>query len=329
MVKLGIMSFAHMHGASYAAAAKSLPDCTLAGIADEDKDRGAKMAARLETKFFDSFEALCKSDVDGVIIASDNRSHPPLTLLATMHGKHVLCEKPIARTADEAIKMIASADKAGVILATAFPCRFIPAMREIKRMIDDGDVGPIRAIRGTNHGMMPGGWFVDEERSGGGAVIDHTVHVADLMRWFLSSEVKEVYAEVDTLFYNMPADDTGMLSLAFENGVIATLDTSWSRPPKSFPTWGDVTMKIVLENGTLEVDAFNQKIDFYDESSAKGRWVYFGDDMDRGLVANFVAAILGREKISATGRDGLAALKVALAAYESARKTAPVAIVSD
>jgi predicted dehydrogenase len=330
MVKLGIMSFAHMHGASYAAAAKSLPGCTLVGVADEDKDRGAKMAARFETERFDSFEALCKSDVDGVVIASDNRSHLPLTLLATLHGKHVLCEKPIARTADEAIKMIASADKAGVILATAFPCRFIPAMREIKRMIDDGDIGPIRAIRGTNHGMMPGGWFVEKERSGGGAVIDHTVHVADLMRWFVSSEVKEVYAEVDTLFYdNMDADDTGMLSLVFENGVFATLDTSWSRPPRSFPTWGDVTMKIVLENGTVEVDTFNQKIDFYDEAAGKGRYLFFGDDMDRGLVANFVAAIDGREKISATGRDGLAALQVALAAYESALKAAPVAVTSE
>ena len=248
-----------------------------------------------------------------------------MTLIAAERGRHVLCEKPIARTVDEARRMVAACDDGRVILGTAFPCRFIPAAREIKRMLDSGRLGPIRAIRGTNHGYMPGGWFVDLERSGGGAVIDHTVHVADLMRWYLGRDACEVYAEVDTLFYDMKADDTGMLSIAFDGGAFATLDTSWSRP-KAFPTWGDVTMKLVFDGGTVEMDAFNQKVDFYSNASGKGHWAYFGDDIDYGLVANFAAAIRGEEPISATGRDGLKALEIALGAYASARVGAPVAL---
>ena len=326
MVKIGVLSFAHMHGASYAACINTLEECELAGVADEDQKRGRDMAGRLDTKYFKSFEALAGSDVDAVIIASDNRSHLPLTLLAAENGKHILCEKPLARTLEEAHQMIDAAEKAGVILATAFPCRHIPAMMRIKQMLKGGEMAKVLAIRGTNRGTMPGGWFIEKERSGGGAVIDHTVHVADLMRWFLECEAVEVYAETDMRFHDIGIDDTGMLSIGFENGVIATLDTSWSRPSKSFPTWGDVTMRFILENGTVEVDSFNQKVDLYSEEAGKCRYLYFGDDMDAGLVANFAAAVEGREEPSATGVDGMRALEIALAAYQSSAGARVVAL---
>lgn len=326
MVRIGMLSFAHMHGASYAACINTLDECELAGVADEDEKRGREMAARLDTKYFESFEALCRSDVDAVVIASDNRSHLPLTLMAAENGKHVLCEKPLARTLEEAREMIDAAEKAGVILATAFPCRHIPAMKRIKQMLKGGEMARVLAIRGTNRGTMPGGWFIEKERSGGGAVIDHTVHVADLMRWFLECEAVEIFAETDTQFHDIGIDDTGMLSIEFENGVIATLDTSWSRPSKSFPTWGDVTMKFVLENGTVEVDSFNQKADLYSEEAGKCQYVYFGDDIDSGLIANFAAAVQGREQVSATGVDGMKALEIALGAYRSSETGKPVAL---
>lgn len=321
------MSFAHVHAAGYAYCAANAPGASLAGIADEDEARGRKAATSRGVRYFESFEALASSpDIDAVIIASDNKGHMPLTILAARHGKHVLCEKPLARTLDEARAMIDATAKAGVILGTAFPCRFIPAMRRIKEMLASGRMGRIRAMRTTNQGTNPGGWFVDPDRAGGGAVMDHTVHVADLMRWFLGSEVAEVYAEADTRFGDIPADDTGMLSMRFANGCIATLDPSWSRPPKSYPTWGNVTMKFVLENGTVEVDAFNQKYEVYSEANGKGYWSYFGDNMDLALVENFAAAVEGRARVSASGHDGMKALEVALAAYESAKRKAPVAL---
>ena len=98
-----------------------------------------------------------------------------------------------------------------------------------KKAIDENAVGKILAAKTTNHGSMPGGWFIEKEKSGGGAVMDHTPHVVDLLRWMMKSDPVEVYAEADTLFHDIDIDDAGMLTIQFDNGVFASLDTSWSR----------------------------------------------------------------------------------------------------
>lgn len=96
--------------------------------------------------------------------------------------------------------------------------------------------------------------------------MDHTVHVADIMRWITGAEVKDVYAEVDHLISESPIDDCGILTMEFHNGVFATLDCSWSRN-KEFPTWGDVTLEIVGSAGTLSVNATSQKLHVYTDDS--------------------------------------------------------------
>src|SRR5438094_400261 len=106
--------------------------------------------------------------------------------------------------------------------------------------IADGAIGEVLAVKGTNHGSLPPGWLTDPALAGGGAVMDHTVHVADLLRWILEREFVSVYAEIDTLLHpGLPVDDCGTLLLEMEGGVFASLDPSWSRP-RTFPTWGDV-----------------------------------------------------------------------------------------
>jgi len=155
--------------------------------------------------------------------------------------------------------------------------------------------------------------------------MDHTPHVVDILRWFLKSDPVEVYAEIDNRFYNMDIDDTGILTIQFDNGVFVTLDTSWSRT-KSYPTWGDVTMEIVGTNGVISVDSFAQDFDLYSDKNVKAQWVYWGDNMDLGLVDDFVASVKGDKPFQIKGEDGLKALEVALAAYESAKINAPVKI---
>ncbi|MBY0053015.1 Gfo/Idh/MocA family oxidoreductase [Brevibacillus agri] len=229
-----------------------------------------------------------------------------------------------ARGKAAAEEMIDVCREQGVILQTAFPVRFHPAVVRAKQLVEQGKIGRIMAIRGTNRGQNPGGWFVDPAQSGGGAVIDHTVHVVDLMRWFMGAEVREVYAEVDSKFSATPIDDCGILTLEFENGVFATLDCSWSRN-KTFPVWGDVTMEIIGTEGTISLDAFSQKLDVY--SNDKGlKWVNWGDDMDRQLVSDFVASVREKKAPSVTGEDGMRAVEVALAAYQSAEQKQPVVI---
>ncbi len=325
-VRIGILSFAHMHAASYAQSIVMRPDTHLVGVADHDPERTQRMAQQLGVQAFESYEALLAApDLDAVVIGSENVRHRELTEMAASAGKHVLCEKPLATTVADGEAMIAACKNAGVQLMTAFPCRYSPVMLRMKAALESGDAGEIVAFRGTNRGRNPNGWFVDKALSGGGATIDHTVHVTDLMRWILRDEVKEVYAEISNGIGHQEFDDVGFLSLTFQNGVFGTLDASWSRP-KSFPTWGDVTLEVVTERGTLSLDMFAQNLILYSDKTQSVNWFNWGGSMDDGLVGAFAHAIAHDEPVPITGEDGLRALEVALAAYRSAEQIAPVTL---
>ena len=326
-LKIGILSFAHMHAASYAAALAAYPGAELVGIADADAGRGRQQAQTFGTQFFESEEALLDQHLDGVVVTSENVHHRRLVELAAGAGVNaILCEKPLATTAEDARAMIAVCRAAGVKLATAFPCRYSPAYQRLREQVQDGAIGEVLALRGTNHGKMPGGWFTETALSGGGAVIDHTVHVADLNRHLLGQEAVEVYAEIGHGFYHQTWEDTGFLSIRYDGGVFATLDTSWSRPD-SYPTWGDVTLQVLGTLGVLEMDMFKQSLAAYGANGQGTAWINWGSDADAGLVADFLKLAAGQPAPRlATGEDGLAALEVALAAYRSAALGAPAAL---
>lgn len=315
-----MISFAHMHAHSYATALKSLPEVELVGIADADLDRGRGAAERFATEHLADYRELLARDIDAVIICSANADHAEHTVAAARAGKHVLVEKPIATTIPDARRMIETCREAGVQLQVAFPCRYHPAVTRVREMLDEGAVGRVIAIKGTNHGRMPGGWFLDKAAAGGGAVMDHTVHVVDLMRWFLGKEVVSVYAEVGTLLHpGLEIDDAGLLSMELEGGIFVTLDTSWSRP-KTFPTWGDVTMEIFGTAGVLSLDAFAQTVTVYSDGDRQVEWENWGDDMDTALVRDFVEAVRTGQPVKITGEDGLRAMEVALAAYRASEQ---------
>jgi predicted dehydrogenase len=328
MIRIGILSAAHGHAHSYASCLQAIADVELVGIADEDSTRGQAFAERFGIRAFESAEALLAEGLDGVIICSANRDHRPLTELAAQHTRHILCEKPIATTLADAEAMIAACANTGAKLQIAFPVRFAAPVQQLRALLQSGALGQIYSLKTTNHGQMPGGWFIDRELSGGGAVIDHTVHVIDLLRWFFDAEVSEVYAEigVDLLHDGLGIDDAGMLSFTLSNGAYGTLDTSWSRP-SAFPTWGDVTIEVVAERGWARLDAFKQQFAVYSNRATKAEWVGWGGNMDLGLMRDFVGMIAEGRAPSITGQDGLRALQVALAAYESAAAGAPVSIL--
>jgi UDP-N-acetylglucosamine 3-dehydrogenase len=317
-MKVGIISFAHMHAYSYANALLKQEGVEIGGIYDKDAERGTNASSQYETTFYNSVEELLASDIEAVIVTSENIYHREHVIAAAKAKKHVLCEKPIATTVEDAEAMIACCKENNVILQTAFPVRFSSAILRAKKIIDEGQIGDILAIKGTNRGTNPGGWFIDKELSGGGAVIDHTVHVADIMRWILKADVTEVYAEVDHLISEKPIDDCGILTMEFNNGTFATLDCSWSRND-AFPTWGDVTLEFVGTEGTLSVDAFAQKTDVYSNDSGVS-WSFWGDDMNDLLIADFVATVREGREAFITGEDGLKAVEIALKAYESSLK---------
>ena len=325
-IKIGMMSFAHMHAASYAHSIVTRPDTEMVGIADHDLVRAQAMATQFGTQAFESYEALLDAPgLEAVIICPENIHHRPLTEMAAQAGKHVLCEKPLATSIEDGEAMIAACKNAGVQLMTAFPCRFSAVMQRLKAAVDSGQAGDILAIRGTNRGRNPGGWFINKAESGGGATIDHTVHVTDLMRWLLKDEVKEVYAEISNHIGHQEFDDVGFLSLTFHKGAFGTLDASWSRP-QAFPTWGDVAMEVVTTKGTLSMDRFAQNLILYSDKSHNTSWLNWGSSSDDGLVGAFAHAIAEGSPVPITGEDGLRAAEVALAAYRSAELQAPVTL---
>jgi predicted dehydrogenase len=317
-IKIGIMSFAHMHAHGYAAGLRDLPDVELTAIYDDDAERGRAMAAALGTAFVADRRAFLALDTDGVIITSENAKHRAMVEAAAAAGKWILCEKPLAPTVEDAKAIVAACKKAKVGLGTAFPCRHVQPVMAAKAQIDSGALGEVYAVTCTNHGQSPGGWFADEALSGGGATMDHTVHVADLLRWMLGREFTKVYCELGNQLHrdSLKTDDLGSVHMAMEGGVQVSHIASWSRP-KSFYTWGDVTMDFIGEKGVLTVDAFNQKLTVFDDDLGRAVWAGWGDDADHGLVADFVASIRERRDPAITGVDGLRATEVTVAAYKA------------
>lgn len=325
MLKIGILSFAHLHAYSYAACVNRASDAELAGIYDEDAARGKEAAEQYGTDYYGDRDELLSTDIDAVIICSENAKHHELALAAAAAGKHILCEKPIATTMQHAEEMIEAAKANKVKLQISFPCRFATPAIDVKQLLESGQIGEVLAVCATNHGSFPGGWFGDKKLAGGGAVMDHTVHVVDLLRWMLKREVVSVYAEIDSRLHGLDIDDCGILNLELDGGVIVTQDASWSRL-ECFPTWGDVTMEFVGDKGATFLDLFKQKIDLYSVEETKALWINWGDDMDQGLIGDFVAMVREGREPSITGEDGLRALEVTLAAYLSAQTGEKVAL---
>jgi UDP-N-acetylglucosamine 3-dehydrogenase len=318
MAKIGIMSFAHMHAYSYAECINALPDAELTAVWGYTAGRTGTAAKQFGTRFIKDVNAFLDSDIEGVIICSENVRHRELVELAAAAGKWILCEKPLAPAVADAKAMVDLCERAKVGLGTAFPCRFAPALMAAREQLQNGDYGDIYAVTCTNHGKFPGGWFADPEWSGGGAVMDHTVHVADALRWMLGREFTNVYCEADNLLheFDINVDDLGSLHMEMEGGIQVQHIASWSRS-KTFPTWGDVTMEFIGSKGVLRVDAFNQKVTVYNDQARAVAWASYGDNPDLGLVRDFVDAIHEKRTPAASGLDGLRATEVTEAATKS------------
>jgi predicted dehydrogenase len=328
-MKIGILSFAHLHAESYAHQLKSHPDIEFIGIADDDLERGQHFARVYDVPFFESYEALLAQKPDGVIVTSENVRHRPLVELAATAGVNVMCEKPLATTIEDGQAMLRACDDAGVILMTAFPMRFSAPIMEIKSLIDQDSLGRVLAVNSVNQGQMPKryrDWFVDKELAGGGSVFDHTVHLADVLRWYLDEEVVEVYAQTNRIMHrdDVEVETGGLLLITFANGTFASIDCSWSRP-MNYPTWGGLALQLIGQKGVVHVDAFSQNIEAYSNTDLPA-WLPWLSDPDGAMVQEFVSAIREQRPPRVTGYDGFKAMEIALAAYRSAELGQPVSL---
>lgn len=327
-IRIGVVSFEHMHAMSYTQQLLQDPEVFIVGIADDDVYRGTQMASLFKTAYYPSYENLLDKDLDGVIVCTNNRDHAKVSIAAAKRGIHILVEKPFATTIDDAKQMIAAAKEHGVKIMNAFPMRYNPnVVAAKKKIIDEGRIGEILSITGINHGKIPGGWFLNKELSGGGgAVMDHTVHLGDLIRWFTSSEVKDVYCEQGALLHNKNIDDTGLVMITMENGVFASIDCSWAHH-SNYPIWAQVDMEIVgTKGGVIDLKAFSQVIHLDDQNHQRFEDIGFSETGDEGLIREFISVCSGEQDPFVSGVDGLRALEIALAAYESSERMDTVSI---
>lgn len=323
-VRLGFLGIAHMHALGYGDALYWLRPRVdkHVGVWDQDAARAGKFANSRRCVTYKGPEALL-ADVDAVIITSENARHAEYAEMAAQKGKHILCEKPIATSEEDGQRILKAVEASGIKFMTAFPCRYSPAFQKLRQRVEEGDIGDIAAVCATNRGRCPFEWFVEKDKSGGGAMIDHVVHVADLLRVLLMSEPKRVMAQTGNNMYGKDWEDTAMLTIEFESGVFASLDSSWSRP-KSYKTWGDVTMNVVGEKGVIELDMFGQSIDLHQDATMQHMVAWYGSDLDRALVSDFISCIEEDRAPAITAHDGLQAARVAFAGYRSAVAREPV-----
>ncbi len=328
-MRFGIMSFAHVHADGFASILGSLPDTQLVGISDPDTKQGQQAAERYGVRYFDDHSKLLAEGLDAVVICSENAQHKVDVELAARAGVHILCEKPIATTTEDALKIKSAIDAAGINFMTAFPMRFDVSILAIKALLERGDLGRVQAINGINHSEIPRrhrAWFSDKALAGGGAVMDHTVHLLDLYRWLLGDEVAQVYATVShKVIPELEVDTAGLATVTFKNGVFAAIDCSWSRTEAIYPRWGHLKMDIIGEQGATSVDCFNQYLNLYSRKTARqANWLGWGNDPNVAMVTEFIASVREKRDPAITWQDGYEALRVALACYDSSAAATPV-----
>jgi predicted dehydrogenase len=329
-MKIAVLSFAHLHALAYLRALSQRDDVELVATDPDHQKRdpgetgGPEIAERFGVPYLDSYDAVWEWGPDAVIICSENSVHRSLIEQAAAHGAHVLSEKPLATSVSDAEAAVEACERAGVNLMIAHPVRYSTAFAELKDSYDSGVVGSVTSVFGTNNGRLPMNvrkWFVDPELAGGGSIADHTVHVADLLDCLLDgTPATSVYAVSNQILHGneVEVETAGLVSIEYANGLIATIDCSWSRPD-SYPTWGGLTLQLIGSNGIADMDAFNGRIDGQSEKHGNGFWFPYGIDPDQAMINGFLDAVAEGVAPAPDGRSGLRTVRIVQAAYESAR----------
>jgi Predicted dehydrogenases and related proteins len=315
-MKIGIIGVAHMHVYSYLQQFRD-QQVQITGVFDHDQPRAERFAEEKKLVHFTTIVALLETDCDTVVICSENIFHKDYTLQALKAGKHVIVEKPMALNTVDAQEMIMAAQTAERLLMVAHPVRFAEPVQNLKKILDEGTLGALKLINSSNHGKNPGGWFIDPNLSGGGALIDHTVHISDLVNYLFQLHPKEVYAYAAKSQANLPVEDIGLVQIAFHEPVIMSLDTSWNRP-KSYPVWGDAILELVFEKGQLTIDGFGRKVKVFNDENHSITDFYFEEDMDSLMIKAFIDAVDQGRPAPVSGVDGLYTVALTEAAYAAA-----------
>lgn len=322
---VGILSAAHVHTDAYAEHLADFTDVDFVGVADDDAERGRATAERHGVEQWSTTDLLDR--IDAAVICSENAKRQEWFEAAADAGVHALCEKPLAgdRSAAETIAEVHRSS--GITAGLVMPLRFLPIAERAKADYEAGEIGDVRFLTGTNRGKMPGGWFADPALAGGGAVMDHTVHILDLVRWITRQEVTEVYAAAGTRFHDIPVEDVNVVSMSLEDGTPFTLDGSWSRP-EELEIWGDATLELLGTDGVISIDPHEATVrrtrDTGDDPGAQ--LFRYGPDENRRSLRDFLTAVREGREPRSTIEDGRREMAVLEAIYDSIETGEPVSV---
>jgi predicted dehydrogenase len=333
-IRIGIVGSGFMGRTNAETITKYLTDARLVAVAGGS--RAPKLAADYGVACEASPAALfARDDIEAVFISTPHSEHAEQARAAAAAGKHVLLDKPMANSVAGCDAILEASRATGVNVMIMFGQRFRKVNYEAKRLIEEGAIGRVTMIQ--CYSLNPGGlkslpaWQSEEGNLG--TLFGHGVHNIDLVRWLTGGEVETVAAHS---MEEKPGHETSTMAvLGMSNGVLASIWVSWDIPAPGFPAGGFST-RVVGEKGMLELDAY-ATLRLGDASG--WRTVAVQEPIDwqgKGVLDpmrlkaytlqgnEFLASIRERRRPSVTGEDGRAAVAVALAAYESAKRGATI-----
>jgi predicted dehydrogenase len=307
--------------------AAALPGGRLVACADLVPHRAELLAANVKDEWTTPVaiprwqDAVLRNDVDAVVVATTNECLTEVAEAALNAGKHVIVEKPAARTVAEIDRLIATKQTRDRRVRVGFNHRYHPALQKAHEIVVSGALGPLMFLRGRyGHGGRVGyekEWRADPSRSGGGELIDQGVHLIDLARWLLGP-FASVEGFAATYFWNMPVDDNAFLTLRTAGGQCAFLHVSCTEWKNTF------SLEIYGRQGKLDISGLGgsygvERLTWYKMLPEMGApdttcWEYPRGDQSWAMeFAAFVEDIrLGREP-----DPGLTAAKEALEVVEA------------
>jgi len=312
---------------TYLEAIAANPECRLEAAADIRKEAVISVADQNGCKAYTDYQQVLDGNhIDAVVICTPPDSHAEISTFFLKNGIHVLCEKPLALTSEQATTMVNTAEENDCLLMMASKFRYIDDLIKAKGVVDSGILGDIVLFENVfcSKVDMRDRWNSDRDVAGGGVLIDNGSHSVDIARYLLGS-ITKVQADEGKRFQQLEVEDTARLDFRTASGTMGAIDLSWS-------LYKERESYIELF-GTEGVLSIGWKCSKYRQSE-KLDWVIFGKGYDkqaafRRQLKNFVGSIKGKDLPLITAMDSLESVKVIEAAYKSMSMNKWVEVRSD
>jgi predicted dehydrogenase len=279
---------------------------------------------KISQGYTDHREMLEKQQLDAVNVTTPTYTHCPIVVDSLQAGCHVLCEKPMAMNLDEADQMIQAERESGKTIMLGFSQRFYKEFVQIKKLIDQGELGKIKVAwfrRGIT--MPPQKWYAERGKSLG-VTCEVAIHAIDWLRWVIGSKVVQITAELTEHTSYPGIDDNMWMLLKFENGALGVVGASYAFPflKRDIGVIGE-KRALTIERSKVVIEPFSQyslpqlALKFIKYSFIVPYWLYY-NPFQRELE-HFIQCITTGTPPITSSEDGKISLAIALKAIESAQ----------